>query len=367
MSKKIMFNIYGLDRGGPEMRLLDFAMNFPSELELHICVTSNNLSLLGEFSKSRAKICVVPIARPYLELRSVKKILSYIQVNEIEVINSFDVKGLFISTIAKMLYKNKVKVVHHFIDLLHNYKRRTRIALKSLIGFADFLICNSDVVRKEVLADCLNDARVKVIHNGVDHDHFVPDFEKRLTDRASAGLNGKHFVLGTVANFRPEKNYPFLIDQFRQLSEAYPHLRLLCVGGGPLLDDIKSRVQKYNMERKVIFTGYVSDVRRYIGMMDVFTLCSLKEGFPNALLQAMSMGLPVICSAVGECRQIITDAQTGLLFDPKHGKMFREAMSRILEDEDLRRILSGMGRQLIQTRFSLKQMIEKYVDFYRSI
>ena len=365
--KKIMFNIYDLERGGPEMRLLDFAMNFPQELEVHICVTSNHVSLLSDFQKSKAIISVIPIIRPYLELKSVNKILRYILENKIGVINSFDLKGLFISALAKICRGKRIKVVHHFIDLLHNYKWRTRISLEGLIRVADFLMCNSDAVRNEVVGTRFGDARVKVIHNGVDQDHFAQNPETKRADRASAGLNAKHFVLGTVANFRPEKNYPFLIDQFRELSAAYPHLRLVCVGGGPLLDDVKGIVQKYSLDEKVIFTGYVNDVRKYLGMMDAFTLCSLKEGFPNAVLQAMSMGLPVVCSAVGECREIITDGETGLLFNPRDGKRFRQAMHRIIEDKDLRELLSVMARNLVETQFSLKQMIEKYAGFYMNI
>jgi glycosyltransferase involved in cell wall biosynthesis len=365
--KKIMFNIYGLERGGPEMRLLDFAMNFPPDLEVHICVTSNNLSLLSDFQKSKARISVIPITRAYLELRNVRKILDYVRKNEISVINSFDLKGLFISALAKICRGKKIKVVHHFIDLQHNYKYRTKIALGGLIRAADVLVCNSDAVRNEVIGTRFGDARVRVIHNGVDQDHFAPNPGRKTADRASAGLNGRHFVLGTVANFRPEKNYPFLIGQFRELSAVYPHLRLVCVGGGPLLDEARGIVQKYSLDEKVIFTGYVNDVRKYLGMMDAFTLCSLKEGFPNAVLQAMSMGLPVVCSAVGECKEIITDAETGLLFNPRDAKRFQQAMCRIIEDENLRELLSGMARNLVETRFSLRQMIEKYVGFYMNI
>jgi len=366
-SKRIFFNIYGLDRGGPEMRLLDFALHFPPELEIHICVTSNNLSLLRDFNKSRARINVVPIARPYLEIRSVKRVLDYIRDNHIGILNSFDLKGLTIAAAAKICYGNKITVVHHFIDLLHNYNYRTKVLLRGLVNVADCLICNTDAVRREVIGIRSPRVEVRVIHNGVDAEYFSPRPERRAVDRSSVGFDDSDFVLGTLANFRPEKNYPFLIERFRELTHTHPRLRLLCVGGGPLLDSITTVVKKYGLDRKVVFSGYVADVRYYLGMMDAFTLCSLKEGFPNALLQAMSMGLPVICSAVGECKEIITNGETGLLFDPTDAEGFLQAVSRVAEDDDLRASFSRKARELIQARFSLRQMIERYVDFYKSI
>ena len=367
MSKKILFNIYGLDRGGPEMRLLDFARYFPDDCEIHICVTSNDLSLIKDFKKTNAKIFVIPIDRVYFEFSNVNKLLRYIRDNEIQVLNSFDIKGLIISALAKIFYGRKVTVVHHFIDLLHNYKSYHKQALWILLKFADLIICNSNVVRNEVIGSRSLNAKVDVIHNGVDTDHFFPCPERRLTDRPLLGLDGSHFVLGTVANFRPEKNYPYLIDCFRQLSSKHSHLRLLCVGGGPLLRDVKEMVREYKLSDRVIFTDYVEDVRRYLGLMDAFALCGLNEGFPNAVIQAMSMGLPVIASAVGESKKIITDGETGLLFDPNGQQPFLAAVNRIVEDQDFRKSLSEKGRELVEHQFSLSRMLAQYIEFYRNI
>ena len=345
------------------MRLLDFARHFPHKIEMHICVTSNELSLLDEFKQTRAKIVISPIKRPYLEVGKVMKLVAYTKNAEIGIVNSFDLKGLIISIFTKAMLGNKVRVVHHFIDLLHNYSSRMQFILWELLKFTDCVICNSQAVRKQVIG-CRNlKSRVAVIPNGVDIGYYKPN-GKREEDRFRLGFDGDQFVLGTLANFRQEKNYPFLISSFRELSTIYPRLRLMCVGGGPLLESTKDQVKIYGLENKVTFTGYSDDVRQYLGMMDAFVLCSLREGFPNAVLQAMSMGLPVISSEVGEIAQIIESGSSGIVFYPNDQRQFVTAVRSVLDDIELRRSMSEAGRRLVEEHFSLHRMIERYVDFY---
>ncbi len=347
------------------MRLLDLARHFPHQLEMHVCVTSNRLILLNEFQKTRAIMNVIPITRAYLDVVGVGKFLRYIKANDVEVLCSFDLKGLMMSAFARLRYGKRIILVHHFIDLLHNYDVRKRFILWNLLRTIDFVICNSGVVRNEVVGERLPDVKVGVIRNGVDCAHFfVPTDAQKENYRRLIGLDHTNFVLGTVANFRQEKNYPFLIRCFRNLLPRYPQLRLLCIGGGPLIETIKDEVRGIGLDDKIFFTGFVDDVRQYLGAMDAFCLCSLKEGFPNAVLQAMSMGLPVFCSAVGENKDIVDEGQTGMLFDPNDDYQFSHGVERLIEDKSLRENLAIQGRTLIESSFTLQHMVQRYADFY---
>ena len=92
--KNLLFIIYDLERGGPEMRLLDFAKHFPDDLKMHICVTSTNLSLLEKFQEYGIDIKIIPIAKPYFEVNKIFRIYNYIIENRICIINSVDIKAL---------------------------------------------------------------------------------------------------------------------------------------------------------------------------------------------------------------------------------------------------------------------------------
>ena len=84
----------------------------------------------------------------------------------------------------------------------------------------------------------------------------------------------------------------------------------------------------------MIFTGYSKDVAEYLSLMNIFVLCSLQEGLPNVLLQAMSMEIPVISSDVGGCPEIIDNMANGILYPSNHLEKFIEAVEMLIEDRN---------------------------------
>lgn len=363
----LLFVIYDLERGGPEMRLLDFAKHFPEDLKIYICVTSKNLALLKEFQKYNVNIKVVPIAKFYLEINKVKDIYKYIQNNQISINNSFDLKGLIISVYIKIFGNKQLKVVHHTVDLLHNYKLRHKIMLWILLKFSDVCICNSMESKKILKNKYINEEKIHVIYNGVDTSFFKRNSHQNCHLKKELQIQENEIVLGTVANFRKEKNYPFLLNAFRILLNKYTNLRLLCVGGGKYLEEMRGIAKEYGLKNKVIFTGYSEHVVDYLNIMDIFILCSVQEGFPNSIIQAMSMEIPVISSSVGGCTEIIENSENGLLFKSNNLEEFINGVGRLIEDKKYAAHLADNAKIKIDKEFSLKDMIENYSKFYRSL
>lgn len=367
MALDVLFIIYDLERGGPEMRLLDFVRYFPQDIRVHICVTSEKLSLLKEFQKYSSRIKVVPIKKSYLEQARIREIRDYIKANRIKIINTFDLKGLVIALFLKRVYGSRVEAVHHTVDLLHTYRLKHKILLWLLLRNIDRSICNSDESRKLLAGRYIGEGKIKVIYNGVDVESFSFDAQKRSAMRKELGLGERDIVLGTVANFRKEKNYPFLFRNFGEISGRHPDLRLLCVGGGPLLEEMKEAAKGLGLSGKVIFTGYTEKVAEHIGAMDIFTLCSLSEGCPNVLIQAMSMGVPVLSTSAGGCKEIIEDSRDGLLFEPSDSAKFLEGLSTFLDNAEAARRLALEARAKVLRMFSLAAMIDNYSRFYNEI
>jgi len=364
---KTLFIISDLERGGPEMRLLDFARHFPVDLKVFICVTSEQVGLLKEFQQYDTSIIIVPIKRAYLEISKLLSICRYVKENRISVINSFELKGLLVALFVKCYGNPGLRVVHHAVDLLHSFSVRQKCVLWLLLQLVDAVICNSKQAKEIIKNKYLPEAKIRVIYNGVDTGLFTrTDYVQGEQLRIKYGVNKNEIIIGTVANFRKEKNYPFLIDGFKRLLERYPALRLLCVGGGTYLDDIKRNVNENGLSGKAIFTGYTQDVASHIAIMDVFVLCSLKESFPNALIQAMSMEVPVVASSVGGCREIVENGENGLLFEPNDRAEFINAVSRLIEDKELAGTCIRNAKTKVDRHFSLHRMIESYRDFYRS-
>lgn len=365
--EQLLFLIYDLEPGGPELRLLDFARHFPDNVMMHICVLSNNLRLLPKFQETKALINVLPVKKAYLEPMKAFSLATNVRKNGISLINVFDLKGLLLAVIAKILFGCHAKIVFNAVDLMHNYSRRNKISMQIFFRFADGFTCNSKQVKNIFSQFFPRGRKCPVIYNGLDQNVFSRFRYQKLVLRQQYKIDISSFVIGTVANFRDEKNYPFLISAFKNFVQTEHSAKLLCVGGGPLLQDMRALVVREGLEQHVIFTGYVEDVASFMAMMDIFVLCSRAEGLPNTLLQAMSMEVPVVCSAVGGCLEIVRHDQNGLLFDCNDKAGFIKAIRVLKEDPSLGITLAGNAKKTIDEQFTMEKMIQHYLDFYRSI
>ena len=363
-SINVLFLIYDLERGGPELRLLDFAKNLPSHLKMYICVTSRNLALLTEFLEADARVYIEPVGKGYLELNRAWNIYKYVMMNHISILNSFGLKELFLSTAIKGMSFWKIKTVHHSVNLLHNYGTLHKISLMVLLKLTDKVLCNSEKSLKLMRTFFVPERKLSIIRNGINIDFSRKSIPQAKRFREIHGISKDNFVLGTVANFRKIKNYPFLIKAFKILFHSNKNLKLICVGGGYDLDDIKRMALEYHLEKAIIFTGYSRNVVEYLSLMDVFVLCSLKEGFPNVLLQAMAMSLPVVSANVGGCSEIIDHMKNGILYPSNDLGKFIEAIASLTTNADLARRLGSNAKRTVEKKFSLDKMIEKYATFY---
>lgn len=363
---RVLFIIYGLTPAGPELRLVEFARHFPASTEVHICVIGDDLTLLDELRKTRAKVAIIPVRRPYTEWRQVRKILAYIRAHDIHIINSFDLKTLLVALVAKLRYGRRLKLVHHLISLWDDVREHHKKFLWRALRYADMIVCNGYAVREGLIGSRRLKAPVVVVPNGVDCDHFRPLPEVRRTERARLGFTPEHFVLGTVANIRPVKNYPLLLHTTRRVAENYPHVRLVCVGGGPQLEEMRELTHQLGLRDKVVFSGQVTDIRPWVATFDAFALCSFKEGCPNALMQAMAMNIASMSSNVGEVPHLTDRGTCALLFEPTDGETFFAAARRLVGDPEYRTRLAASGRRRMEEHYANEKMIDAYVALFDS-
>ena len=134
-----------------------------------------------------------------------------------------------------------------------------------------------------------------ILHNAIDTSKFVFDENKRELKRKELGLENKN-VYGHVGNFLKQKNHSYLIEVFASIKKNQPNAKLLLIGLGPLYGEMKEKVASLGLTEDVLFLGYRTDVKDLLMAMDVFLFPSLFEGFPVALVEAQSLGLPCIVS-----------------------------------------------------------------------
>jgi glycosyltransferase involved in cell wall biosynthesis len=363
----ILFVINNLDRGGYEMRLLDLVRYCRNKMDIHICVTTSHATLLPEFEKYNANILFVPVNKAYLEYGQAFKIYDYARKNNIKIVTTYDLKGLLIALFVKLLSLGKIMIVHNTVDLLHSYKFRHKILLKCLLTFVDKSLCNSASTKAVLMQGFMDENKIHVINNGVDVDNFRKNDMTKQTLRNKLAINSNDTVIGTVANFREEKNYPFLFDAFEKIVNRRQNLKLVCVGEGKLFETTKAMAREMNLDGNMIFTGYVQNVHDYMGIMDIFVLCSKKEGFPNALIQAMSMELPVVAANVGGCAEIVDTGVDGYLYESGNTDEFIEKVLKLIDGKDASVEMTSKARSKITSHYTLPVMLDNYVGFYSGL
>ena len=166
-----------------------------------------------------------------------------------------------------------------------------------------------------------------------------------------------------VAVFRPEKDLETLIRATAMLRARHPALHVLLVGTGPRSKDLsphspdeattglRNAAATHGVGDRIHFSGYLAGPPNPHQYGDTAVLCSLHEGFPNSIIEAMAAGRPVVATAVGGIPDAVQDGITGLLVSPRSPADLAAAIDRLLVDEGLRRSMGNAGRERARTRF----------------
>lgn len=205
-------------------------------------------------------------------------------------------------------------------------------------------------------------ARITVLHNGVREMGAVP--AAVAAARRALGLRDSERVVLAVGRLSREKGQAYLI---RALPALRGRARLVIVGDGPDRSSLEELARALGVQRSVIFAGLTANVSPFYAMANVFVLPSLSEGSPNALLEAMACGLPVVATRVGGVPEIATDGATALLVPAKDPLSLARAIDRLLDDVDLGATLGTAARRAVLSRHTPEQRAATLSGLYSAL
>lgn len=214
-------------------------------------------------------------------------------------------------------------------------------------------------------------ARMRYLGNGVDVSSFNPSAvsAERVTQlRAELGFSPDQLVIGMVGRLVAEKGYQEFFTAARRVRQRIPSARFLAVGDvdPDKADSISSdAIQKARGD--VVFAGWRSDVRDLLAAMDVFVLPSWREGVPRSAIEAAAMGKPLVLTDIRGCREIAREGIEGLLVLPRDPERLADAITRVLEDPELRRSLGERARARAVERFDERRVTDRVIAYYREI
>ncbi|CAN0458885.1 unnamed protein product [Discosporangium mesarthrocarpum] len=236
-------------------------------------------------------------------------------------------------------------------------KRRRVLFRRSALRRAERIVVPSENLVR-IVRDIwrLDPGKIQLIPNGVDCDRYgaapdpaaLPEFDP-----------GDDTVIGTVAPLRAEKNIGWLIDAFSRVA-VQGSARLLIVGDGPTRGALEALAETSPVADRIFFAGYVGQPEKVFGLMDVFAMSSDTEQMPNALLQAMAAGRPVVSTDVGDVRPIVAEENRTYVYPVGDAQGYGDGLAAMIADKSLRDRLGAANRQRVVDVYSMDKMLLAY-------
>jgi glycosyltransferase involved in cell wall biosynthesis len=265
------------------------------------------------------------------------------------------------AVIVGRLFKKKVviKIANTGVssDFIHARRVLAGGYILRFLRKTDRLIATSRQSAIEAHRQGFSDAQITMIPNGVDTRRFKPSGR-------SEHSRSRIICVGRLVKV---KGIDVLIDAFSQLKREGTCGHLDIVGAGPEHDTLLKKAVDMGCAEEVIFHGEVADVESFFDTSCVFVQPSLAEGMSNVLLEAMACGLPVVATRAGAATDIIQDSVNGLLVDTGSAGGIRDAVRKIVCDEEFAQALGSNARKTVADTCSIDIIARQYMELYREL
>lgn len=365
MSHRILLLIKGLGRGGAEQLLVNSATHTDrSRFEYEAAYVLPAKSALAPQLREMGIAVHCLGGHPGWPLA----------LKRLTVRRHFDLIHAHSPTVAattRMLFpgRTRVRLVYTEHGPWHHYRARTYVPNMSTFWRNDHVFAVSEHVRRSIRYpppfSRVRMPKVETLYHGLDMA-AVEGWQDADGVREEFGIDAGATLIGTIANFRPQKRHFILLEVADLVRRRIPSVRFLFVGQGPLEDAVKKRASQMGLEDVVVFAGFRSDVPRVLAALDVFALSSGWEGLSIALLEAMARGLPAVATRAGGVPEVIEDGRNGLLVPLNDPQSMAEEIVRVVENRSLAETLGAEAR-LRARRFNIIDAVRREEAVYAEL
>ncbi len=252
----------------------------------------------------------------------------------------------------ELVRRRGVNKQYRFIRLFQNISDRVIVLTKQNF---DFLIKGKYYPANKVIEQ----------QNGIPMSSFAVSQDERITITARLGIRSDAQIILTPVRVAPEKNVDLILRIAAAVKKANPNVIFLIAGDGPLFKEYKDFVEGKHFGEYVKFIGFYRDIRQLLAVSDIMLLPSFLELHSIAILEAMSMKVPVVVSAdVGCNSEFIEDGKNGMLCDPFTENGWVEAITRLLSDKSYQQLVGQAGYQTCVQMFDIKITADKFSKLY---
>lgn len=223
--------------------------------------------------------------------------------------------------------------------------------------------CKQSLIEREKFCD----KKIHVIYDGIDISYWTRTPKKTSFEslRSQWDYSEKDIIFATIANLRPDKGIHFLIEAISSILKKHENARFVVAGDDCMGGQLQNKARELGVDHAIKFLGFRKDIKEIYESVDAVILPSLREGLPICLIEAMSMELPVIATAVSGTPELVDDGITGILVPPKDPEAISKAVNKICSDLEIYKQKGVAGRKRVCDLFTIERMIEQLLEYYQ--
>ncbi|MDZ8023476.1 MAG: glycosyltransferase family 4 protein [Nostoc sp. DedQUE11] len=321
---------------------------------------------------------------PVRNLRSIYQLTQLMRQNHYDLVHVHTPIAAVLGRIAaKLAGVKKIVYTAHgfpFHDQSSPSEHRFYFTVEKLAALITNLILTQnyeDIATAKKLNLC-PPIKLRYLGNGVDVNRFQCDRlnpTHQIELRKSLGIpEYTDLIIGTIGRITYKKGSGYLIEAVAKLLPYFPNLQVLVIGSQlssdpePFQKQLIQKIHDLGIKKNVILTGERQDIPELLGLLDIFTLPTFThEGLPRSILEAMSMGLPVVATDIRGCREAVIHGKTGLIVPPKNSEKLAEALGVLLSNYQLRQSYGKASRERVEVDYDEELVFKRLNKYYQDL
>ena len=363
----ILHIIKSLGRGGAEMLLPEtIRLHNREKFQFHVIYFLPwKDQMVKELEESGATVKCFSATNNIKILLQAKQVARYVKEHKIDVIHCHLPWAGFLGRIVHSL--TNVPVIYTEHNKQERYHKLTKWINRFTFNWQSAAIAVSGEVAESIQKNIAPKIPVQTILNGVNTERFTRSAAGRQKLRQLYGWDEDTIVIGTIAVFRFQKRLDLWLELFKKIQEQHPDKKIkgVIVGAGPLKELIEQKRNEFGIEDDVLLPGLQTNTIDWFSAMDIYMMCSVFEGLPIALLEAMSCGLPVVTTNAGGIGEVIRHDIDGLLVSVDETNKLVEETGKLISDSSIRLQYVQAARKRVVEAFGMERMVGELEECYR--
>lgn len=305
---------------------------------------------------------------PGFNLKGARDIIRWARAEGVQLLHSHGYKF----NVLMGLWPERIRKIP-LVTTLHGYVKAPRYTKAWLYESLDRLVLGrmrqvvlvSDSMRNEIPSRLARSPSVVVVVNGLSTASLCERAATELSSELETFLRRFEYIVLGVGRLSKEKGFDRLVAAFAELKRRYPSTGLVIIGEGKQRSELEEQLRSQGLLGDALLPGYLTEVPAMMKRADVLCMPSLTEGLPITLLEAMTLGLPIVACNVGEIGNVLGQGLGGRLIQYEGPESLANAIAATFADADTRSECTRWSEQRVERDYSGRSMVERYLDVYQ--